>query len=293
VTGAIGGIWAAVPTPISASLEPDAQRALPYYRDLLANGCDGLNVFGTTGEAMSFSANQRLEYLERLAQSGLPVSRLMAGSGAASLDDAARLMRGVLDCGFAAALAMPPFFLRDASDDGIAAFFEALFERAQPPRGSVLLYSFPRMSGISLHATLVERIVGNSGGSIAGIKDSSNDVQLQSELAARLPGFAILPGSESDLREARGRGAAGVISGSVALWAPLAKRVFDTGDEDDARKLRAKRAALDGMPLVPAMRYLIAMQRDDPQWERAMPPQRRLTQEERQRLEGLISASAR
>lgn len=289
---AIGGIWAAVLTPVTESLEPDAQRALPYYRDLLAGGCDGLNVFGTTGEAMSFGVRQRFAYLEQLAHD-LPVSRLMAGSGAASLHDAVTLMRGVLDCGFAAALVMPPFFLRDASDDGILAFFDALLERAQPPRESVLLYNFPRMSGITLHAGLVERLVRNSGGRIAGIKDSSNDAKLQSELATRLPGFTILPGSEADLREARARGAAGVISGSVALWAPLAKRVFETGDEDAARELRAKRAVLDGMPLVPAMRYLTAMLRNDPQWERAMPPQRQLTREERQRLEGVISASTR
>ena len=40
----------------------------------------------------------------------------MAGTGAASVDDCVRLTRRAFDCGYAAALIMPPFFFRDASD---------------------------------------------------------------------------------------------------------------------------------------------------------------------------------
>ena len=156
----------------------------------------------------------------------------------------------------------------------------------------MLLYNFPRMSGITLHAASSSGSSITPRAGIAGLKDSSNDANLQSELAARLPSFTILPGSEADLREARLRGAAGVISGSVALWAPLAS-AYSRRREGAARELCAKRAALDGMPLVPAMRYLTAMLRNDPQWERAMPPQRRLAQQERGRLQGVISANTR
>jgi 4-hydroxy-tetrahydrodipicolinate synthase len=39
--------------------EPDIQRAITLARFLLAHGCDGLNVLGTTGEATSFSLEQR------------------------------------------------------------------------------------------------------------------------------------------------------------------------------------------------------------------------------------------
>ena len=52
----IAGIWAAVLTPVDETLEPDPSRAIPYYRELLQRGCDGINTLGTTGEAMSFSA---------------------------------------------------------------------------------------------------------------------------------------------------------------------------------------------------------------------------------------------
>jgi 4-hydroxy-tetrahydrodipicolinate synthase len=287
---AIRGIWAAALTPVAADFQPDAAKAIPYYRELLENGCDGINVLGTTGEAMSLSAEQRVHYMRLLASSGLPMARMMAGTGAAALADAVELTRAALDCGFAAALIMPPFFYREASDDGIAAFFDALFARAKLPRKSVLLYNFPRMSGVALHADLVDRLVEASGDRIFGMKDSSNDECQQSEIICRRPGFSIFPGSESDLAEAKRRGAAGCISGSVALWPRLAKNVFESGDEAQASELNRRRAALDGVPLVGAMRYLIAAQRGEPEWERTMPPQEPLSVEQRKSLDRALAS---
>lgn len=281
------GVWAAVLTPIADGLEPDAGRAAPYYRDLLRDGCDGINVLGTTGEAMSFSTGQRIRYMEALAGSGLPMERAMAGTGAASLDDAVRLTRAALDCGFRAALVMPPFFHRDASDEGIEAFFDALLARVNPRPRSVLLYNFPKMSGITFSAELVDRLIAASDGRIFGMKDSSNDVPLQKEIARRNPQFAIFPGSEGGLLAAKSRGAAGCISGSVALWPRLAKEVFDSEDAAKGDELDRLRGSLDGIAFVPAVRHLTAAQRHDPQWERVMPPQQPLSARERGRLAAL------
>jgi len=266
----ISGIWPAVLTPIDAELSPDAAKALPYYRELLERGCDGVNLLGTTGEAMSFSVDQRLAFMEAAASSGIPKHRMMAGTGAASATDAVRLTRQAFACGFAAALVMPPFFFRDASDDGILQFFDVLFSRAMPPRASVLLYNFPRMSGVNFHPDLFGRLVQEFPGIIAGMKDSSNDARLQSEILSRHPDLVVLPGSESDLPAAKRRGASGCISGSVALWPELAREVFATGD--GGSNLSRARAALDGAPFIPAVRYITARLRRDPSWERPLPP---------------------
>jgi 4-hydroxy-tetrahydrodipicolinate synthase len=286
----IRGIWAAVLTPIDSGLQPDPAKAVPYYRELLQQGCDGLNLLGTTGEAMSFSADQRLHFMESLAASGMPLDRTMVGTGAAALEDAVRLTRAATQWGFAAALIMPPFFFREATSAGIVAFYDALIAGADPPPRSVLLYNFPNMSGIGFDADLVDRLVERSRETIFGIKDSSNDPTLQTEIARRRPDFTILPGSESGLREALARGAAGCISGSVALWPQLAKRVFEGGDATLAGTLDRARSALDGVPLVGAMRYLTATLRADPDWERAMPPQAPLSAEQRRRLDAIVAS---
>jgi 4-hydroxy-tetrahydrodipicolinate synthase len=268
----VGGIWAAVVTPVGDDFAPDAQRATPYYRELLETGCDGLNVLGTTGEAMSFSVRQRLAFMERVADA-LPLERVMVGTGAAALDDAVTLTGFAIERGFAAALVMPPFFFRDASDEGIAAFYDALFAGGKPPERSVLLYNFPKMTGVSFHAALIERIVQRSHGAVFGMKDSSNDARLQSAVLERLPEFVVLPGSEADLLEAKRRGCAGCISGSVALWPGLAQRVFVEEDVAAAPKLRRLRESLSA-PLLVSVRDRIAEDRRDDAWRRAMPPLR-------------------
>ncbi|MFB3134127.1 MAG: dihydrodipicolinate synthase family protein, partial [Rhodospirillales bacterium] len=47
----LGGVFAAVLTPLDAALAPDHAALARHCRWLLANGCDGLAVLGTTGEA--------------------------------------------------------------------------------------------------------------------------------------------------------------------------------------------------------------------------------------------------
>jgi 4-hydroxy-tetrahydrodipicolinate synthase len=284
----IEGVWSAVLTPIDDNRVPDAPTALTHCSDLLERGCDGVNLLGTTGEAMSFSVRQRVAFMEAMAANGLPMRRAMAGTGAASLSDAVYLTRCAFACGFAAALVMPPFFFRDASDDGIVAFFDTLLMETNAPPASVLLYNFPRMSGIAFHPDLVDRLLREFPGIIAGMKDSSSDARLQAAVLARHRTFAVLPGSESDLLEAKARGASGCISGSVALWPRLAREVFLSGDRAKAELLRRARAALDGVPFIPAVRYLSAALHPNAPWQRMMPPLRPLTPPQQKALDRAI-----
>src|SRR5580704_12711836 len=55
----LDGVIAAIATAVDDNGEPDCERSVALARFLLANGCDGLNVLGTTGEATSFSLDQR------------------------------------------------------------------------------------------------------------------------------------------------------------------------------------------------------------------------------------------
>ena len=55
MTKTLHGVIAAVATAVDDKGEPDCARSTALARYLLDNGCDGLNVLGTTGEATSFS----------------------------------------------------------------------------------------------------------------------------------------------------------------------------------------------------------------------------------------------
>ena len=105
------GVIAAIATPIDEAGAPDFKRATDLARHLLDNGCDGLNVLGSTGEATSFSLDERKAVMSAYKKNGLPLNRLMVGTGAASVSDAVALTRHAAELGFAAALGAAPVLL--------------------------------------------------------------------------------------------------------------------------------------------------------------------------------------
>ncbi len=266
----LAGVWSATVTPVDASFEPDAARAAAFYQELLANGIDGLNVLGTNGEAMSLSTRQRIAFMRGIVEAGIPKPQTMFGTGACALDDAVELNRAAADLGVAAALIIPPFYYRDTSNDGIVRFFDALFTRASPP--PVLLYNFPRMSGITFTASLVDRLLNEFPGKIVGMKDSSNDATLQRELLLRHPELRVFTGSEETLADVLSFGGAGCISGSVALWPRLAGDFYRTRDAKFGKELAEARRSVDGGSLIATVRERIARARADDNWRRAVPP---------------------
>ncbi|MGH7738452.1 MAG: dihydrodipicolinate synthase family protein [Candidatus Tyrphobacter sp.] len=265
------GVHAAVLTPVTADCKPDAPRAVAYYESLLARGCDGVTILGTTGEAMSFSVEQRVRFMEAVADA-LPGECVTCGTGAAALADAVALAQVAHDLGFAAALVMPPFFYRDSTDEGVVSFFDALLRRLAAPSKRVLLYNFPRMSGVAFHAPLVGRLLHEFPGAIAGIKDSANDRDLQRRLAGEHDGFFVFGGSERDLADALAHGGAGCISASVCLWPELAAEVFRSQDVGKGADLTRRREALGTGNLIPFLRREVARATADENWRRAMPP---------------------
>ncbi|HET9095708.1 MAG TPA: dihydrodipicolinate synthase family protein [Candidatus Baltobacteraceae bacterium] len=291
MTAQLAGVCAAVVTPFDADLRPDARVAAAHYESLLRSGCDSLNVLGTTGEAMSVSVDDRLRFMESIAGSGLPRERMMIGTGATALGDAIRLTGAAFRLGFAAALLMPPFFYRGISDDGVMHFFEHLFEGVHPPANGILLYNFPAMTGITFHAGLVDRLMSFFPGIIGGIKDSSNDADLQREIHERHPDLLVFPSSESFLTDARERGYAGCISGTVALWPQLAARVW-AGDSGAQNDLTDRRETIARIPLLPGVRYVLARVSGDPDWERSMPPLMPLTNTQTQLIDTLTGEPA-
>src|SRR6187549_1878460 len=122
------GVIAAVATPVNEDGSPDTARATKLARYLIDNGCDGLNVLGTTGEATSFSLEQRKRVMSAYKDAGVPTDRMMVGTGAAATADAVALTRHAADLGFAGALVLPPFYYKGVPDDGLAAYVDAIVQ---------------------------------------------------------------------------------------------------------------------------------------------------------------------
>ncbi len=268
----LSGIIAAIATAVEDDGEPDCTRSTAFAKFLLDHGCDALNVLGTTGEATSFSTEQRRKLMTAYRQAVLPMERLMVGTGAAAVRDAVELTRHAAELGFAAALVLPPFYYKGIADDGLVAYLEAIVAATRHRPIPIYLYHFPALSGIPWHVGLLGRIVSTFGSRIAGLKDSSGDLGFARAAAAVAPGFAVFPSNEAALLEARNGPFAGCISATVNLNADLCARAYASGDAVALEAAVKIRKLFDGKPLVAGVKALIAHIHADAAWARVMPP---------------------
>ena len=268
----LSGVIAAVATPIDESGAPDLKRAVNLARYLLDNGCDGLNVLGTTGEATSFSRDERKAVMSAYKAEGLPLDRLMVGTGAAAVSDAVALTRHAAELGFAGALVLPPFYYKGVPDDGLVAYIETLVQATAAKPIPLYLYHFPAMSGLPWHVALIKRLLDSFPTRIVGLKDSSGDMAYARAAAAIAPGFAVFPSTEAALLEARQGAFAGCISATANLNADLCARAWGAGDTAALDAAVTIRKLFDGKPLVSGVKALLAHIHGDPALARVKPP---------------------
>lgn len=268
----LSGVIAAIATPIDEGGAPGLKRAVNLARYLLDNGCDGLNVLGTTGEATSFSVDERKGVMDAYKANGLPMHRLMVGTGAASVTDAVALTRHAADLGFGGALVLPPFYYKGVPDDGLAAYIDTLVKATDQKPIPIYLYHFPAMSGLPWHVALIRRLLDSFSSRIAGLKDSSGDMAYARSAAAIAKNFAVFPSTEACLLEARRGDFAGCISATANLNADLCARAWSEGDTTALDAAVAIRKLFDGKPLVPGVKALLAHIHGDAGLSRVRPP---------------------
>ena len=282
----LAGVWAAALTPLGDSLAPDRERVLAHARWLLANGCDGVLLLGTTGEANSLSVEARRALID--ATSALPPERLMIGIGSSALDDAVALGQEALGAGCPNLLALPPFYYKTPSEDGLFAFFAELVARLADPRLRLYLYQIPKMSGVALTPSLIRRLITAFPGTLAGIKDSSGDWVGTAHLIAEFPVLTVFSGTERHLLDNLRAGGPGCISAAANVAAPAIQRLYQAWRTPEAARLLepavAARAAMEGLPMIPAMKALLRRKTGDRAWCNLVPPFLPLTAEEERAL---------
>jgi len=271
------GILAAVLTPMDEDLKPNYHAFAAHCHRLLAAGCHGLSVFGTTGEANSLSVNERLAALEGLVDNGVPVETLLPGTGSCALTDTVRLSRAAL--GAAGVLVLPPFYYKGVGDDGLFRFFAEVVERVGDDRLRLYLYHIPQMTGIDLGLPLISRLVDAYPGVVVGTKDSSGDRERIMTLCREFPDFSVLAGTETLLLETLRGGGEGCISATVNVTSRLARRVHDahaSGKDDEAEALQERltqvRMSIEAYPVIPALKQLLARLTGDEEWRNIRPP---------------------
>jgi len=274
-THRLAGVWAAALTALDDRLALDAGLSVAHARWLLANGCDGVLLLGSTGEANSLALPERLALIAAAA-GALPAERLMLGIGSPSLADAAALGRAALAAGCPNLLALPPYYYKRASEDGLFAFFAELIERIGDARLRLFLYSIPQLSGVPVTPTLFGRLTTAYPGTVEGMKDSARDWPATARLIAEFPEHAIFSGVERFLLENLRAGGPGCIAASANVLAPLLQRLYRVWRTPAADPLHtdveAAREAIGNAPIVPALKALTRRRSGNEAWRNVLPP---------------------
>jgi 4-hydroxy-tetrahydrodipicolinate synthase len=286
------GVITAVMTPLREDLSIDHDALAAHCKWILANDGDGIVVLGTTGEANSFTVEERLETIDRIVRSGLPVDRLMIGTGCCAFPDTIRLTKFAVERGVGGILMLPPFYYKQVSDAGLAKYFDLVVRGVNDERLKIYLYNFPKLSGIGFSATLTRHLVREYPGVVVGMKDSSGDWDHMAEIIREIPGFKLYAGTEKLLLRILREGGAGCISATTNATVAMAARLFRNWQSDEAdalqEQLTAVRNAFDGHPFTSALKQMFYEWTNDPAWLNMRPPNSPLDAAEWKELSGRL-----
>jgi 4-hydroxy-tetrahydrodipicolinate synthase len=283
-----GGINAAALTAMTSDFTPDLDRYAAHCKWLLANGCNGLGILGTTGEANSFGFDERKNILEGIVARGVPATALMPGTGTASLTDTVELTKHAKAQGCRGVLVLPPFYYKAPSDDGLFAYFSEVIQRVGGGI-AIYLYHFPQQSAVPFSLDLIGRLLKAYPGAIKGVKDSSGDYANMKAMIDHFAkdGFEVYSGSDEYIQKILAEGGAGCITAASNVNARFGAIVYKhrTGPEADAAQqvLNATRKAATASPLIPGLREIIARSTGDAAWRNIRPPHLPLSAEAAQK----------
>ncbi|HVY42089.1 MAG TPA: dihydrodipicolinate synthase family protein [Hyphomicrobiaceae bacterium] len=270
------GVIAPVVTPWGEDGAPDLDRFVEHCEWLLEDGCTALAPFGTTSEGNSLGLDERMEVLEELVDSGIDPKRLMPGTGACSLSDAIILTEHAVEMGCGGVLMLPPFYYKNPSEEGLFRFFAEVIEEVGDDALKIYLYHIPPMAQVGFPLPLIGRLVKEFPKTVVGLKDSSGDWSNTKAILDAFPDFEVFPGSEVFLLDGLRNGAVGCISATANVSARAIRKVFDNWQGADADRLQAEvtalRKAIQGWPMIPVLKALLAHYRQDAEWARARPP---------------------
>ncbi|MFI0847814.1 dihydrodipicolinate synthase family protein [Mesorhizobium sp. IMUNJ 23232] len=276
----------AAATPVTDTFQPDALLLAAHCKMLLEAGCDGVALFGTTGEGPEFSVRDRMAGLDAVLAAGIPAKRLIVSVTALAIPDIVELARHALAAGVDSILLMPPCVYRSGvTEEGTYRFYATVIDRLARDDLRLCLYHFPDICGVPLTPRVVRRLDEGFPGIVTGIKDSGGDLGFTETLVRSFSHLGVYTGTEIHVPRALAIGARGTICGLANVMPRLMRAMFEAPTAFDRRKLvpliTSGDLVLSRQSFAASIKAVLAHASGQAGWNRMIPPINALPHPER------------
>ncbi len=274
----IKGIFAASMSILDENLVLDSKKTILHAENLINQGCHGVVIFGSTGQAQLIPISEKIDLLNQLSENKYK-DKYIIGTGLNSLGETINLMKVSCSLGFKLFLIMPPAYYK-YSDNQVIEFYSKIIDKI--PESKIILYNFEKLSGYKFSINCIKILVKKFPNQIIGVKDSSYNLFEN----LKIKNFSILPGSELKLLNGLKLGCSGIITATCNVTAPLARKVFDdfinNKKQEFNEKLCEVRKVFDQYNLISGLHSFLSQ--DNKVYENIIPPLSLLNHEEKKKL---------
>ncbi len=288
------GIYAPILTPVTSSLDIDLELLIEHANFLLDNGATGIAYLGTTGEANSFSFQQKKELIKAVGDTNLHLDKTMIGSGCASIKETIELTKYAVDHGLTHSLMLPPFYYKIVTDTALVDYYSQVIESVNDDRLQIYMYHYPKMSTVPLSISVMQQLVKKYPSVVVGMKDSTGDFDSTKSYLETMPSnFQVFPGTENLLATTMPLGAAGCISATMNVSTKLIHQTYEKcaqghSVEEEQALITKRRAAFAGLSYPGALKGYLAHKNNDARWQGVMPPNELLGKEKVMEIVGVL-----
>ena len=274
----INGIYAASVSILDRNLRLDISKTIKHAENLIDQGCHGVAILGSTGQAQLISLEEKIKLIEDLSKSKYK-ENFIIGTGFNSLSDTILLMKTSQLLDMKKFLIMPPayYFYKDKD---VINFYNKIIENISDCK--IILYNFEKLCGYKFSIECVETLVKKYPKQIIGVKDSTYNLYEN----LNIDNFSILPGSELKLLKGLELGCSGIITATCNVTANLSRKVYDDfknkKDQKYNEKLCNVRAAFDKYNLISGMHSFLSD--SDNCFKNILPPLSLLDLKEKEKL---------
>ena len=215
----IKGIYAASMSLFNKDLSLNIEKTVEHAEKIIDQGCHGVAIFGSTGQAQLISISEKISLLNKLSKSRYK-DKYLIGTGLNSLSETINLMKVATSLNFNDFLIMPPAYYK-YGDKEVIEFYSKVVDAV--PSSKIILYNFEKLCGYKFSIECIKELVKKYPKQIVGVKDSSYNLYEY----LRIDNFSVLPGSESKLLKGLELGCAGIITATCNVTGGLSRNVYD------------------------------------------------------------------